>query len=155
MNTRIEHRFVRAVPERLDAGVLYLSLDYVTTSHLCACGCGAEVVLPLHPTKWRMSFDGSTVSMSPSIGSRTLPCRSHYFITNGRIVWAKRMTADEFDGALARDLRDDDRWHGRKTQPALASDDVRETDTVPPVSHMADRLGFLGRMRRWISSRTH
>jgi len=114
----MRHVFVRTIPESLERGVLYVSLDYVTTSHLCACGCGAEVVLPLHPTKWRMTYDGTSVSMAPSIGSRTLPCRSHYWIDKGRIRWAQRMNDADFQRALERDLRTDHAWHGRHASPA-------------------------------------
>lgn len=118
----MRHAFVRAVPETLEPETLYVSLDYVTTSHLCACGCGAEVVLPLHPTKWRMTFDGASVSMDPSIGSRTLPCRSHYWIDKGRVRWANRMSDEDFERALERDQRTDKAWHGRDALRALPTD---------------------------------
>lgn len=57
--------FFRTVTELLEQSTLYITIDYVTLSHLCACCCGAEVVLPLHPTKvaadlrWRDSIDGA------------------------------------------------------------------------------------------------
>lgn len=116
----MRHAFVRAVPDVLEQGTLYISIDYVTTSHLCACGCGAEVVLPLHPTKWKLTFDGASVSMAPSIGSRTLPCRSHYWIDRGRIHWSNKMSDDDFDRALKRDQLADRRWHEGKLAPANA-----------------------------------
>jgi hypothetical protein len=114
----MRHAFVRSIPEKLEPEMLYVSLDYFTTSHLCACGCGAEVVLPLHPTKWRMTFDGAAVSMAPSVGSRTLPCRSHYWIDRGQVRWANRMSDDDFLRALERDQRDDNAWHNRHGSPA-------------------------------------
>lgn len=89
MTTRhLAHRFITSAPDELDQGVLYVSIEYDTTMHLCACGCGHQVVLPLHPTAWRLSYDGDTVSMSPSVGNWSFPCRSHYWIDRGRIVWA-------------------------------------------------------------------
>jgi hypothetical protein len=116
----MRHAFVRAVPELLEPDMLYISIDYVTTSHLCACGCGAEVVLPIHPTKWQLTFDGVTISMAPSIGSRTLPCRSHYWINKGRIHWANRMSDGDFDRALKRDQLADHRWHEGELIPVAA-----------------------------------
>jgi len=113
----MRHAFVRAIPDILEPDMLYISLDYVTTSHLCACGCGAEVVLPLHPTKWRMTFDGASVSMAPSIGSRTLPCRSHYWIDKGRVRWSNKMNDDDFQRALNRDQRADRDWHDKPAAP--------------------------------------
>lgn len=124
----IAHRFVQAVPEKLEPDTLYVSLDYLTTSHLCACGCGAEVVLPLHPTKWRVTFDGAAVSMHPSVGSRALPCRSHYWIDSGRVRWAGRMTERDFERALARDQRADSVWHGRDLPPEDADADAGADD---------------------------
>jgi hypothetical protein len=61
-------------------GVLYVSPGYATVTHLCCCGCGAEVVTPLSPTDWKLTFDGVAISLSPSVGNWSLPCRSHYFI---------------------------------------------------------------------------
>ena len=47
---RLGHEFVEGIPERLEEGVLYVSILYATAMHLCACGCGREVVTPLTPT---------------------------------------------------------------------------------------------------------
>jgi Family of unknown function (DUF6527) len=82
----LEHRFVKQLPNLLQAGVLYISMEYATAAHLCCCGCGEEVVTPFTPTDWKMIFDGETVSLSPSIGNWNFACRSHYFIRSGRIV---------------------------------------------------------------------
>ncbi|WP_342776660.1 hypothetical protein [Hankyongella ginsenosidimutans] len=43
---RLDHRFVEHIPERLEPGVLYVSMDYATSAHSCCCGCGEEVVAP-------------------------------------------------------------------------------------------------------------
>ena len=37
------HRFVRAFPDQLENGILYVSVDFRTAAHLCFCGCGNEV----------------------------------------------------------------------------------------------------------------
>jgi len=72
------------IPEDLAPGVLYVSKEYETAVHLCACGCGEQVVTPLISSGWTFS-DGPT--LAPSIGSFSLPCRSHYWIRNGETVW--------------------------------------------------------------------
>jgi hypothetical protein len=77
----IRHEFVDLIPDALEDGVLYVSVQYATALHLCCCGCGSEVVTPLSPTDWSLTFDGDTVSLRPSIGNYSFPCRSHYFIT--------------------------------------------------------------------------
>lgn len=80
--------FVDEVPDELLDGVLYVSIEHASMIHLCACGCGSEVVLPLTPEDWRLTCDGENVSVSPSVGNWSLPCRSHYFIRAGEVVWA-------------------------------------------------------------------
>ncbi len=85
---RLEHRFVEHIPERLEAGILYVSMEYATSAHSCCCGCGEEVVAPFTPTDWKMTFDGETVSLRPSIGNWTLKCRSHYVIDRSKVIEA-------------------------------------------------------------------
>lgn len=87
--TAVRHTFVTAIPERLEQGVIYVSIPYATVAHLCACGCGQEVNLPLGPTDWALIYDGETISLYPSVGNWSLPCQSHYCIRNDQVVWAK------------------------------------------------------------------
>src|SRR3546814_8368885 len=100
---RLRHAFVKTMPPRLEEGVLYVSLEHTVIMHLCACGCGNEVALPLSPTDWRLTYDGQSISVRPSIGSWSLPCRSHYFIDGGRVVWAGDWTDAEIAHGRALD----------------------------------------------------
>lgn len=86
--TIFRHEFVTTVPERMEEGVLYISIPFSTTMHLCPCGCRTEIANKLSPSRWKLIYDGETVSLSPSIGNRILPCRSHYFIRKNQIIWA-------------------------------------------------------------------
>lgn len=95
MMRSLQHRFVQYLPETLEPGILYISLEYVTASHLCCCGCGEEVVTPFSPIGWKMTFDGETISLRPSIGNWNLQCRSHYIIDHGRIVVAGPWTDEQ------------------------------------------------------------
>jgi len=88
-HTRLEHRFVHYIPEQLEPGVIYISMDYATAAHSCCCGCGEQVITPFTPTDWKLTFDGDTVSLWPSIGNWNFRCRSHYIIRNSRIVVAE------------------------------------------------------------------
>ena len=85
---RLQHQFVGYIPEILEPGKLYISLEYATAIHKCCCGCGREVVTPFSPRDWKMIFDGESVSLSPSIGNWNFPCRSHYFIREGCVIEA-------------------------------------------------------------------
>ncbi len=87
--------FIDSIPQAdaIEAGHLYISLKYNMTSHRCASGCEQLVPLPLSPADWSLSYNGDTVSLSPSIGNGVLACHSHYFIQNSQIVWALDMSA--------------------------------------------------------------
>ncbi len=104
MNNRLEHRFVDGFPDELEPGVLYIALEYATMSHLCCCGCNQEVVTPLSSNDWKIIFDGETISVSPSIGSWSLPCRSHYVIRQDRVVWAGQWSDEQIQQGRERDL---------------------------------------------------
>ena len=91
----IQHKFVDSIPEQLEEGTLYVSILYCTAIHKCICGCGNEVVTPLSPTDWQLSFNGETVSLKPSIGNWNFKCRSHYFITNDKIEYAFKWNSEE------------------------------------------------------------
>ena len=86
---RFRQEFVNYVPEQLDDGVLYVSIRFGTVVHRCACGCGEEVVTPLGPAEWKLTYDGRTVSLAPSIGNWSFPCRSHYWIDEGNVRRAR------------------------------------------------------------------
>ena len=110
--TRIAHlrpQFVEFIPERLEPGVLYISRRYSTASHLCCCGCGLEVVTPLNPAKWRLAEHRGSVSLAPSIGNWSFPCRSHYWIANNKVRWAAAMSPELIAAVKARDRRDVER----------------------------------------------
>lgn len=100
---RLKHRFVEHIPERLDAGVLYVSMEYATSAHSCCCGCGEEVVTPFTPTDWKMTFDGETVSLRPSIGNWTLKCQSHYVIDGGKVIEAAPWRGEQVETERRRD----------------------------------------------------
>lgn len=100
---RLEHRFVAAAPEDLDPGVLYVSLEFDTVLHLCCCGCGSEIVTPLSPARWQMSYDGESISLWPSIGNWGLPCRSHYIIRRGQAIECRAWSDAEVTAGRRRD----------------------------------------------------
>lgn len=102
---RFEHRFVESAPQTLEQGVLYVSIRHKSVLHLCACGCGQEVVTPLAPHRWQMTFNGETVSLEPSVGNSSLPCRSHYFITDNKVDWRRPMTDRGIEWARRRDAQ--------------------------------------------------
>lgn len=103
--TSLVHEFVDTLPATLQPGVVYVSIRFATVAHLCCCGCGEEVVTPLSPARWQLGFDGRTISLYPSIGSWTLPCRSHYWIRNDSVRWAEEWSDAKIARAIAADRR--------------------------------------------------
>jgi hypothetical protein len=96
---------VEFIPEQLEDGVLYVSQHYRTATHRCCCGCGSEVVTPLGPAHWALEVVNSAVTLRPSIGNWSLPCRSHYLIRQGKVIWARDMSRDEIEWGRRRDQR--------------------------------------------------
>jgi hypothetical protein len=101
----LTHRFVEFIPRELEANTIYVSIPYATAIHNCCCGCGNRVVTPLSPTDWKLIFDGRSVSLEPSIGNWSFPCRSHYWIRNDCVVWADAWTDEEIADARSDDAR--------------------------------------------------
>lgn len=91
----LQHKFVEFIPEVLEPDTFYISITYCTAIHLCVCGCGNEVVTPLSPTDWELTFNGKTISLNPSIGNWSFPCQSHYFIKQNQIKYARKWRRDE------------------------------------------------------------
>ncbi|MFP2959184.1 DUF6527 family protein [Myxococcus sp. 1LA] len=110
--SRLEHRFVQYMPERMNPGLLYVSMEYGTISHLCCCGCGEEVVTPLTPTDWRMTYDGQTISLWPSVGNWSMACRSHYVIERGRVIEAGPWSDERIAAERRRDRNAKARYFG-------------------------------------------
>jgi hypothetical protein len=103
---RVALRHVRFMPKDLEPGVLYVSLEFGAAAHLCACGCGAKIRTPLGPTDWTLQETSSGPTLRPSIGNWQQPCRSHYWIRRGEVVWAEEWTPEEVvDGRRAEQER--------------------------------------------------
>lgn len=86
---------VHYMPKILETGVLYVSEEYSAAAHLCPCGCGSKVRTPLGPTDWTFEETENGPTLYPSIGNWQLPCKSHYLIINGQIVWCPKWTTEQ------------------------------------------------------------
>lgn len=101
--TVLTHEFVDYIPDDLAVGMIYVSIPYATASHRCCCGCGNEVITPLSPTDWQLTFDGESISLTPSIGNWSFDCQSHYWLRRNRVKWARRWSRQEIENGRARD----------------------------------------------------
>ena len=102
-------RFVELIPansEDLISGIVYISAKHKTVVHRCPCGCGGLSEFVLSPTRFRMTYDGDTVTFSPSVGNPHLDCRSHYWIRGNQVQWCLPMRDWEIRNAREREHRE-------------------------------------------------
>ena len=130
MKFRLEK--VHFMPKILEPGVLYLSDEFGTAAHLCACGCGAKVRTPIGPTEWSIKEQTGGPSLWPSIGNWQRPCRSHYVISKGEVTWAPAWSDTQIRV-------------GRASEQRLRENHFAQLDR--------GRQGWLNRCIAWIKSR--
>ncbi|MGO9445195.1 MAG: DUF6527 family protein [Thiobacillaceae bacterium] len=80
------YQAVERIPKQLNNGVIYHSEEFEVAALLCACGCGHRVML-LVPDGHQVSSSDGMATVRPSIAVCDAPCKSHYFITAGRVEW--------------------------------------------------------------------
>jgi hypothetical protein len=147
--------FVEAFPTPMKPAVLYVSIVYRTTGHLCCCGCGKEVIAPLAPAQWALTYDGDTVSLHPSIGNWALPCQSHYVIRRDQVLMRRRFTQDEVDDNRVRDRAALSRYDVEEVaalcdveSPAAAASVVSALGEATAQAPTAERESWWTRLRR-------
>jgi hypothetical protein len=109
----LKHKFVDSFPDEIEDGVLYISIPFATAAHRCFCGCGNEVITPFSPTDWKLTFDGRTVSLDPSVGNWSFRCQSHYIIRNNSVLWAQQWTREQIEAGRAHDRVVKDAYYGK------------------------------------------
>ncbi|MHB1240662.1 MAG: DUF6527 family protein [Gammaproteobacteria bacterium] len=150
---QIRPKYVEFIPERIEEGVLYISERYRTAVHKCCCGCGQEVVTPLSPSEWSVNLNGGRVSLRPSIGNWSYPCRSHYVIRDSRVVEAKAMTERQIQWVKANDRAD-------KTAQILRTNHAKEASApapkpnpkITPTRELQQNMNWLQHLIRWWKS---
>ena len=137
---RFRHEVVAAIPETLQANTLYVTTEGDVAGHLCACGCGREVITPLSPTDWSMTIDQLGASLSPSIGNWAFPCRSHYFIWDGVAVWARDMPDKVIEGGRRKDRARKQSYYERLHGRPVAQEQLPEPSQPHAHQSASERL---------------
>ncbi|HPT72895.1 MAG TPA: DUF6527 family protein [Candidatus Cloacimonadota bacterium] len=94
---KLNHKFVVNFPEKLEEKTIYISIEYSIVGHKCCCGCGHDVITPISPIDWTLIYNGESITLDPSIGNWGLPCKSHYWIKQNKVVWAKSWSVKEIN----------------------------------------------------------
>lgn len=129
--SRIDLARVEFIPKELKPGILYVAEEFGAAVHLCACGCGSKVSTPLRPAEWALEQTESGPSLTPSVGNWQLPCRSHYWIREGKIVWSGQ-------------------WSAAQVEAGRRAEEERRTTYFEELKQ--ERGGLLKRFWRWIMS---
>ena len=88
MINKLSLNMVHYMPKELEPGILYVSDEFGVAGHMCPCGCGNKIITPLGPTDWSLTIKKGKPTLYPSIGNWQLPCRSHYWVKDGSIMWS-------------------------------------------------------------------
>lgn len=149
---RIAPQLVELAPPTLEPGVLYISHKYKVAVHLCCCGCGEKVVTPLSPAEWRVTLTEGNATLYPSIGNWAMRCRSHYWIRNNGVIWARAFSQDMIDAVHRRDQAAIEAMHR-----ARAADKAPPPAVHPPAARpwTVENFvpGWLLRLTHWVFGR--
>ena len=122
---RYVYQAVERIPKPLSNGVVYHSEEFEIGALLCACGCGHRVSL-LVPDSHQITAEAGMATVRPSIAVCDAPCKSHYYISAGRVEWlpafSDAMAESVMRGQIARHAVRDARrqsW-GNRVRAAIA-----------------------------------
>lgn len=121
----MKHKFVEFIPKQKEDGILYISLEYSTVVHKCACGCGLDVITPISPHDWKIIYNGETITLHPSIGNWSYKCRSHYWIKNNNVVWANDFSDEQIKATREADRQLKNKYFSEK-QKVKTSKEIKE-----------------------------
>jgi hypothetical protein len=85
---------VETFPKDLEIGKLYHSPEFKTSRHLCACGCGDVIRLPIDHLHHRITIGPNGPTVRPSIGNWHV-CDAHYYITDGSVEWLPKWSSQQ------------------------------------------------------------
>lgn len=85
---------VLRLPKVAAPGIVYWSREYEMSAHVCACGCGDIIYLPVDPANYSIKVSHRGVTLRPSVGNWGV-CDAHYLITDGEVEWAAKWSPEQ------------------------------------------------------------
>lgn len=104
MTKELKLEMVHLLPHQLQPGILYVSIEHEVAGHLCPCGCNTKVFTRLGPAGWSFKEKKGKATLSPSLGNWQLPCQSHYWIRENKIVWSEQWSIEEIEKGQKSDF---------------------------------------------------
>lgn len=93
----------RRIPKELDPDVVYHNPEFELAALLCACGCGHRVTL-LVPDSHHITLDDGWPTIRPSIAVCDAACKSHYFISAGRVEWLRAFSREQAANVMQQQI---------------------------------------------------
>lgn len=147
--TVLKHEFVEYIPNHLKEETIYISVTFGTVVHKCCCGCGNEVITPLSPTDWKLTFDGESISLYPSIGNWNFDCKSHYWVQNSRVEWDRKWSGKEINSGRHQDYLYKRKYYGKNS--LSPNKDITANDRASKSDKLEAKNNFWSRLRSWWS----
>lgn len=97
------YQAVERIPKVLSNGIVYHNEEFQLAALLCACGCGHRVTL-LVPDSHQVSSEGGLATIRPSIAVCDAPCKSHYFISAGKVEWLPAFTEAQASSVIRNQI---------------------------------------------------
>jgi len=94
---KLKTRFSKYIPpmNEMKEGIMYVSKEYLTCSHICPCGCGRSVPIPFitrgsrkdtHRWSYYETKEGNDILVTLKPSLRSTVCGAHYFINDGQFI---------------------------------------------------------------------
>jgi hypothetical protein len=144
----LKHEFVDYLPENVEDGTIYLAMSFGAVVHNCCCGCGNKVFTPLTPTDWKLTYDGESISLFPSIGNWGFDCQSHYWIEESVVLWSSHWSKNQIEAGRANDAANKRDYFGSTEEPVepIVSPTIEVTNQ--PVDTKIES-GLWNTIRKW------
>lgn len=97
------YQAVERIPKVLSDGVVYHNEEFQLAALLCACGCRHRITL-LVPDSHQVSSEGGLATIRPSIAVCDAQCKSHYFVTAGKVEWLPAFTQAQASNVMRNQI---------------------------------------------------
>jgi hypothetical protein len=95
---------VERIPKLLSDGVVYHNEEFQLAALRCACGCGHRITLLVPDSHQVFSEEGLLATIRPSIAVCDAPCKSHFFITAGKVEWLPAFTQAQASNVMRNQI---------------------------------------------------